>query len=139
MEAFFSGVGAVVLTARTVFWLCGLSYLVFGVWTAYVAFVAAPVEFPAGNTDCNKLSQTLQGTAIWALVTNALGLLGGASFYYGEKGETVSVIGGLVYSFNFVSMVALFISIQMNVFGSDVDDCGALVSGDVRKSFDLKR
>ena len=72
-------------------------------------------------------------------MTNVLGLLGGASFYYGEKGETVSVIGGLIYSFNFVSMVSLFISIQMHVFSSDIDDCAALVSGEARKSFESKR
>ena len=59
MEKLFSGVGAIVITARTVFWLCGLSYIVFGVWSAYVAFFTQPSEFPAGNSDCGDLAKTL--------------------------------------------------------------------------------
>ena len=55
------------------------------------------------------MAKILQSITMWALVTNVLGLFGGVGFYYCEKGETVSVLGGLIYIFNFISMIVLFI------------------------------
>ena len=45
----------------------------------------------------------------WVLATNLIGLVGGASFYFGEKGEFLSVFGGLVYLINFINMITLFV------------------------------
>ena len=69
-----------------------------------------------------------------------LALVGGAAFYYGEKGETVSVIGSLVYSLNFISMIALFVYAQVKVFSSQMSDCQALVpSSETKHSFAAQR
>ena len=47
MERFFAGVGAIVLTTRTLFWLCSVSYVVFGVWSAYAIYFTEKQPFPA--------------------------------------------------------------------------------------------
>ena len=128
MEGFFTGVGALAITTKTMFWVCALLYIAFGAWSAYVAFSTEPYSFPLINSQCNDLAKTLHSTTIWTLTTNCVGLFGGAAFYNGEKGETCSVIGGLMYSFNFISMVVLFIYTQIKVFSTDMKDCSALIT-----------
>ena len=56
MEGFFAGVGAVVLTSRTIFWVCALSYLVFTAWASYAAFFAPREDFPVTESDCTDFA-----------------------------------------------------------------------------------
>ena len=58
MEKFFAGVGAVVITTRTMFWLCLTSYVIFGAWSAYAALFTQKQEFPAQEQTCDDIAKT---------------------------------------------------------------------------------
>ena len=45
------------------------------------------------------------------------------AFYYGTKGGTISVIGMLLFIFNFLQMLGLFIYVQVKVFDSEIREC----------------
>ena len=52
------------------------------------------------------------------LVTNGIAFVSFEMFWYGHKGEPVSVTGSLVYVVNFINMLVLFVVCQIRVFES---------------------
>ena len=127
MERFFAGVGAIVITTRTLFWLCSLSYIVFSVLSAYSLFFTEKQEFPSTEQSCNETIKTQTNTTYWVLATNIIGFMGGACFYHCEKGECCSVFGSILYLLNLINMIALFICAQIFVFGEAFKHCDSLV------------
>ena len=139
MEGFFAGVGAMVITSRAIFWLCALSYIAFSAWSAHARFFTKEQDFPTTEQSCKDTAKILETITLWTLITNLLGLFGGAGFYYCEKGETVSVLGGLIYFFNFISMIVLFIYGQIKLFSDDIGHCSALVKSGKEYSFPAQK
>lgn len=57
------------------------------------------------------------------MVTNIVALASGTMFYNFDKGDTISVIGSLLFVVNFLQVIALFFYAQAKIFDQDIRDC----------------
>ena len=56
-------------------------------------------------------------------ITNIVALVSWQMFWYGAKGEVISVIGFVIFAVNFIQMIGLFIVAQMRIFGEPSSLC----------------
>ena len=59
----------------------------------------------------------------WIMVTNIVALFSGLMFYKFEKGETISIIGSILFVVNFLQVIPLFFYSQVKIFDQDMRDC----------------
>ena len=124
MENFFTVVGTVVFTSKTLYWVSGLGYIFVSVTALISAHILYMTEdFGGSLLGCAEYRNGIYYMSQWVLWTNVIALLSGLGFYYGEKGGTIGVISMFAFILNFLQNIALFIYAQVKVFDSETIEC----------------
>lgn len=95
MNRLFSIIGVLAVTTKSTYYFCLLSY---------VCLIGACIYVLVKDYE---RCQTLE--IQWILITNALAIMSGTSFWLLTKGSTPSVIGMLTFIANFINMIVLVI------------------------------
>ena len=136
-EQRYAFLGTIVFASKTVKWVTQLSYVGLGTLACVSGIVLPQIADKEEERDiallaCGEQVDQMQALTLWVFFTNVIGLLSAFSCTQFEKGNTVSVIGSIVFILNFVQSIFLFFFAQARVFNSDIRDC-VDVMNDVEK------
>ena len=124
MDRLLGIVGTVVFTSKSLYYVAGFGYWGIAIFTAVSAYLAEESkDFGVIVKDCDSLKDELSALTQWIMITNIVALASGLMFYKFEKGDTISVIGSLLFLVNFLQVIVLFFYTQVKIFDTDVREC----------------
>jgi hypothetical protein len=113
MDNFYGSFGVLLIGTKSFLYVTLIGYLACTIIGIYaVAFTSPPTFNYIPNQElvqCISFYGSLRKTTIWMLVTSAVAFTTFIAFWYGEKGEVMSVIGLIFFAINFVQMLGLFV------------------------------
>ena len=125
MDRILGIVGTVVFTSKSLYYVSGFGYITVAIASAFSAYFREDTKDfgPMVKDYCKEHKGELSALTQWIMVTNIVALFSGLMFYKFDKGDTVSVIGSLLFVINFLQVIPLFFYSQVKIFDLDMREC----------------